>query len=113
MLIDSRSTDLEAGGGAGATICGGLTALAASKVQPGYLTGELFCGAGGLSRGFHSQGFISRFANDVWELAVHNFLMNFDRSYARTGGEKPGSILGMACSVEDVDPTAVLRQVTV
>jgi DNA (cytosine-5)-methyltransferase 1 len=113
MLNEWRSADLEGGGGAGATVCGGLPALSTSHVQPGYLAGELFCGAGGLSRGFHSRGFISRFANDLWELAVHNFLMNFDRAYARTGGEKPGSILGMACSVEGIDPAVVLRQVSV
>lgn len=75
-----------------------------------YEVGELFCGAGGLSRGFHGQGFVPRFANDVWSLAVHNFLMNFDRKYARTSGAKAGDILGLPISVEDVDPLDVMRR---
>ena len=72
-----------------------------------YEVGELFCGAGGLSRGFHQQGFVPRFANDIWALAVHNFMMNFDRRYARSGG-KSADILGLPVSVEDVDPDEVL-----
>lgn len=83
----------------------------AVTTAPRYAMGELFCGAGGLSRGFHGQGFSPRFANDVWDLAVHNFLMNFDRTYARTNGRKTGEILGLPGSVEDIDPAAVMSQV--
>lgn len=75
-----------------------------------YAVGELFCGAGGLSRGFHARGFVPLFANDVWGLAVHNFLMNFDPEYAATNGATKGSILGLPGSVEDIDPVAVMRQ---
>jgi DNA (cytosine-5)-methyltransferase 1 len=73
--------------------------------------GELFCGAGGLSRGFHAQGFDSRFANDIWDLAVHNFLMNFDKAYARTDGKHAGEVLGLPGSVEGLDPAEVMRKV--
>jgi DNA (cytosine-5)-methyltransferase 1 len=76
-----------------------------------YATGELFCGAGGLSRGFHSQGFAARFANDIWDLALHNFLMNFDKRYARTDGKQAGEILGLPGSVADLDPAEIMRQV--
>jgi len=76
-----------------------------------YAMGELFCGAGGLSRGFHAQGFAARFANDIWDLAVHNFLMNFDKSYAETDGRQTGEILGLPRSVEDLDPAEIMRQV--
>jgi len=75
-----------------------------------YAVGELFCGAGGLSRGFHNRGFEPLFANDVWDLAVHNFLMNFDPLYAQTNGAEV-RILGLPGSVEDVDPAAVMREV--
>jgi DNA (cytosine-5)-methyltransferase 1 len=113
MPNEALSTDLGSGGDVVTDLGISLAALGLSDVQPRYTAGELFCGAGGLSRGFHNRGFISRFANDSWDLAVHNFLMNFDRSYARSGGEKRGSILAMACSVEDLDPAAVLRQISV
>lgn len=76
-----------------------------------YSAGELFCGAGGLSRGFHERGFEPLFANDVWDLAVHNFLMNFDPAYANTNGAGQRCILGLPGSVEDIDPTAVMHQV--
>ena len=74
-----------------------------------YEVGELFCGVGGLSRGFHEQGFTPRFANDIWPLAVHNFMMNFDRKYARSGGKEWG-ILGLPKSVEDVHAEEVLNK---
>ncbi len=80
-----------------------------STVQT-YAMGELFCGVGGLSRGFHNQGFVARFANDIWELAVHNFLMNFDEKYAKTGGKKTGDILGLPGSVEGLDAAEIMRQ---
>jgi DNA (cytosine-5)-methyltransferase 1 len=76
-----------------------------------YAMGELFCGAGGLSRGFHAQGFFACFANDIWDLAVHNFLMNFDEKYAMTGGKQPGAILGIPGSAEDLDPAGIMRKV--
>jgi DNA (cytosine-5)-methyltransferase 1 len=77
-------------------------------IKQKYEVGELFCGAGGLSRGFHNQGFAPRFANDIWEQAVHTFLMNFDRKYARSGG-KNSDVLGLPNSVEDIDPAQVLK----
>ena len=76
-----------------------------------YAMGELFCGAGGLSRGFHARGFTPRFANDVWGLAVHNFMINFDREYARTNGAKAGGILGLPGSVEHINPVQVMQGV--
>ena len=76
-----------------------------------YAMGELFCGAGGLSRGFHAQGFSACFANDIWDLAVHNFLMNFDKTYALTGGKQSGEILGIPSSAENLDPTDIMRKV--
>lgn len=76
-----------------------------------YGMGELFCGAGGLSRGFHSQGFVACFANDIWDLAVHNFLMNFDMKYAMTRGKQSGEILGVPGSAEDLDPMDIMRKV--
>lgn len=48
-----------------------------SNRAPRYVTGELFCGAGGLSRGFHEVGFASKFANDIWDVALHAFLKTF------------------------------------
>lgn len=77
---------------------------------PSYSMGELFCGAGGLSRGFHGQGFSPLFANDIWGLAVHNFLMNFDKTYARTNGAKAGTVLGLTESAEDFNPDEVMRR---
>lgn len=83
--------------------------LATRRVgRPKYTTGELFCGVGGLSRGFHAEDFAPQFANDVWDLAVHNFLMNFDAKYARTNGRAAGDILGLPMSVEDIDPQWVM-----
>ena len=81
--------------------------------RPAYEMGELFCGVGGLSSGFHSQGFKPLFANDVWDLAVHNFLMNFDKTYAASEGRRSGTVVGLSESVEDVDPNRVMRQVAV
>jgi DNA (cytosine-5)-methyltransferase 1 len=75
-----------------------------------YEMGELFCGAGGLSRGFHTHGFAPRFANDIWDLAVHNFLMNFDKKYVKTNGQEAGEIRGLPGSVEDIDPTDLMRR---
>jgi DNA (cytosine-5)-methyltransferase 1 len=82
----------------------------ASLANGTYSMGELFCGAGGLSRGFHNRGFRPLFANDVWGLAVHNFLMNFDPLYATTNGAS-SNVLGLPGSVEDIDPVAVMQQV--
>lgn len=73
-----------------------------------YTSGELFCGAGGLSSGFHSHGFETRFANDIWPLALHNFLMNFDPLYAASGGGK-GDVVALGGSVEEIDVVALLR----
>lgn len=81
----------------------------AEPSAPAYEVGELFCGAGGLSRGFHEHGFVPRFANDVWTLAVHNFMMNFDRKYARSAGGC-ADILGLPVSVEDIQPEEMLRK---
>lgn len=79
--------------------------------SPEYQAGELFCGAGGLSRGFHDLGFSPRFANDIWSVALHTFLMNFDRKYAASDGRIPGDILALPCSVEEVDAPDILRRV--
>jgi DNA (cytosine-5)-methyltransferase 1 len=76
-----------------------------------FTTGELFCGAGGFSRGFHNAGFQPLFANDVWDLALHTYLMNFDRQYAATGGKQAGGILGLAGSVEDLRVAALLGMI--
>lgn len=75
-----------------------------------YAVGELFCGSGGLSRGFHMHGFVPRFANDVWDLAVRNFLMNFDPVYSRSNGRQR-DVLGIAGSVEDIDPADIMRRI--
>ena len=72
-----------------------------------YLSGELFCGAGGLSRGFESLGFATRFANDLWPAALHTFLMNFDPLYAASNGLK-SSILAFPQSVEDIDVEQII-----
>lgn len=76
-----------------------------------YVSGELFCGAGGLSRGFHSAGFTSKFANDVWPVALHNFLLNFDPLYAAAGGRK-SAVVPLAGSVEDIEVGALVRAVS-
>lgn len=76
-----------------------------------YTAGELFCGAGGLSRGFHSQGFVAKFANDIWPAALHTFLMNFDPLYAASNGRK-GEVLALPTSVEEIDVANVLQSVT-
>lgn len=80
--------------------------------HPKYTAGELFCGAGGLSRGFHDLDFEPKFANDIWPLALHNFLMNFDEAYAATGGEGPGNILSLPGSVEDISISDILPKIT-
>lgn len=77
-----------------------------------YAVGELFCGAGGLSRGFHNVGFEPKFANDAWDLALHNFLMNFDEAYAATGGEGRGDVVSLPGSVEDISISDILPKVT-
>jgi DNA (cytosine-5)-methyltransferase 1 len=76
-----------------------------------YAMGELFSGAGGLSRGFHMHGFTPRFANDAWDLALRNFLMNFDQTYSRTNGNNAGDILGIPGSVENIEPARLMSQV--
>ncbi|WP_246547378.1 DNA cytosine methyltransferase [Ancylobacter defluvii] len=75
-----------------------------------YTAGELFCGAGGLSRGFHSSGFATRFANDLWPTALHTFLMNFDPLYAMSNG-KNGELLALPGSVENIDTSRILGAV--
>lgn len=78
-----------------------------SKAQQ-FVVGELFCGAGGLSRGFHARGFRPIFANDIWDVALHNFMMNFDALYAQSGGER-SDILRVPGSVEDIQVQGLLR----
>lgn len=78
--------------------------------SPQYTSGELFCGAGGLSRGFHNVGFETTFANDLWSAALHTFLMNFDTRYAQSNGTKAGSVLPLPGSVEAIDVSDVLRR---
>jgi DNA (cytosine-5)-methyltransferase 1 len=75
-----------------------------------YQVGELFCGAGGLSQGFHSIGFLPIFANDIWQVALHTFLMNFDQKFAASNGRETGDILSLAGSIEDLDASKILRQ---
>lgn len=75
-----------------------------------FTSGELFCGAGGLSSGFHAHGFETRFANDIWPLALHNFLMNFDPLYAASGGIK-GDVVALGGSVEDIHIADLQRSV--
>lgn len=82
-----------------------------SNRAPRYVTGELFCGAGGLSRGFHEVGFATKFANDIWDVALHAFLMNFDKRYATTSGKQAGEIAVFRGSVENIDASAVLKSV--
>ncbi len=81
-----------------------------SGTSQGFQVGELFCGAGGLSRGFHSLGFTPRFANDVWDVALHTFLMNFDATYAASGGRSPGEVLSLPGSVEKLDAEDILKR---
>lgn len=75
-----------------------------------YSAGELFCGAGGLSRGFETRGFATRFANDLWPAALHTFLMNFDPLYAASNGRK-GGVLALPQSVEDIGVEQILGAV--
>lgn len=75
-----------------------------------YSAGELFCGAGGLSRGFETLGFATRFANDLWPAALHTFLMNFDPLYAASNGRK-GGILALPQSVEDISVKQIIGAV--
>src|SRR4051794_25612039 len=82
----------------------------AASTGRAHATGELFCGAGGLSRGFHAQGFSPRFANDIWDLAVHNFMMNFDATYERTNGDRSGDVLGVPGSIEELDPAQLMAR---
>jgi DNA (cytosine-5)-methyltransferase 1 len=78
---------------------------------PRYVTGELFCGAGGLSRGFHDIGFFAKFANDIWDTALHAFLMNFDKKYAASAGRHEGEIAVFRGSVENIDANEVLKSI--
>jgi DNA (cytosine-5)-methyltransferase 1 len=75
-----------------------------------YTAGELFCGAGGLSRGFHALGFAAKFANDLWPAALHTFLMNFDPLYAASNGRK-GEVLAFPESVEEIQVADLLRSI--
>lgn len=77
----------------------------------GYSSGELFCGAGGLSRGFHDVGFSPKFANDIWAPAVNTFMMNFDRGYAASGGVRPTEVVPLLGSVENLDAVEVLASI--
>jgi len=70
-------------------------------------SGELFCGAGGLTRGFETQGYSPVFVNDIWPAALHTFLMNFDATYLRSRGER-GDILAFPGSVEQLSARDVL-----
>jgi DNA (cytosine-5)-methyltransferase 1 len=78
------------------------TMVSKRRSSPTYSMGELFCGAGGLSRGFHNKGFEPRFANDIWDVALHTFLMNFDPIYAASWGNRNGDILALPGSIEDI-----------
>ncbi|QAX28136.1 DNA cytosine methyltransferase [Leisingera sp. NJS204] len=73
-----------------------------------YTTGELFCGAGGLSRGFKALGCTPSFANDIWPVALHTFMMNFDPLYAETNGDR-SRILALPQSVEDISIDEILE----
>ena len=75
---------------------------------PRFTSGEFFCGAGGLSRGFHAHGFRPLFANDLWSVALHTFLMNFDAGYRSTNGTKPRDVLPLPGSIEDLDPDTIM-----
>ena len=76
-----------------------------------YSAGELLCGAGGLSRGFHSVGFASKFAKDLWPVALQTFLMNFDPLFAASNGRKSG-VVPLPGSVEDINVRRLLRAVS-
>lgn len=80
-------------------------------VPRNYSAGELFCGAGGLSRGFHSAGFAAKFANDLWPVALQTFLMNFDPLFAASNGRKSG-VVALPGSVEDISVKRLLRAVS-
>jgi DNA (cytosine-5)-methyltransferase 1 len=77
-----------------------------SNVQklPRYTAGELFCGAGGLSCGFHHAGFSPIFANDVWDVALQTFLANFEQTEER-------GILPLHNSIEDLHVKDILGHV--
>lgn len=85
-----------------------MTVRGTMRRSSNYTSGELFCGAGGLSRGFHSLGFAPLFANDLWDVALHSFLMNFDAKYRASGGKEQGAVLALPGSIEDVDPAKIL-----
>ena len=88
--------------------------MASDSAEPyRFSTGELFCGAGGLSRGFHNVGFVSQFANDVWDVALHTFLMNFDKTYAASNGRRSGEVLSLPGSIEDLDASDILSRLPV
>ena len=71
-------------------------------MQP-FSCGEIFCGAGGLSRGFHATGFRSLFANDIWDEALSTYLQNFDDGNPGSG-EAAMAIVPLPGSIDDVDP---------
>jgi DNA (cytosine-5)-methyltransferase 1 len=79
--------------------------------SPQYTSGDLFSGAGGLSRGFHDHGFGSLFANDMWDRALHTFLMNFDPKYKKSLGAESGDILALPGSIEHLDPKEILARI--
>lgn len=79
-------------------------------MQAPYATGELFCGAGGLSRGFHHVGFRSRFANDAWDLAVETFTRNFGGQRRSDGSPVEQDLIPIRGSVENIDAGRLLRQ---
>lgn len=78
-------------------------------IQP-FTSGELFCGAGGLSRGFHHAGFRPLFANDLWVTALRTFLTNFDEGFREKG--EPSEVLPLEGSVSDLDVKDVLTRVS-
>jgi DNA (cytosine-5)-methyltransferase 1 len=70
-------------------------------------SGELFCGAGGLTRGFEAKGYSPVFVNDIWPVALHTFLMNFDATYSRSNGEH-SDMLAIPGSVEQLGANVIL-----
>lgn len=80
-----------------------------SRIQL-FTCGELFCGAGGMSRGFHNVGFRSLFANDLWEVALKTFLQNFDDGFRAKG--VPSQIVPLPGSVSDLDANSILSLVS-
>lgn len=84
--------------------------MASTGRTPSFSCGELFCGAGGLSRGFHDHGFRSLFANDLWDVALDTFLRNFDATFRATDGAKSGEILPLRGSIENIEPTEILAK---